>query len=151
MDAWTSTAAGHQPGRGGRPGGSPVRAASSSSASGSPCAPRTAASRTACAQGAGRPVAARSATVRTACSTRCRAVASSSVCVRTGSRPVLGSHRSWYQRHSRSQGVPHARLALRSHARSAASPAAVAPTASASRAENSSRAASLSPVRRPVA
>ena len=56
------------------PAASAPRTASSSSASGSPCAPRTAASRTACAQGAGSPAEARSATVRTACSTRWRAV-----------------------------------------------------------------------------
>ncbi len=77
-------------------------------------------------------------------------MASSSAWARSGSRPVGGLRRSWYQRHSRSQGVPHARLALRSQERSAASPAAVAPTASASRSANSSRASSLSPVRRPV-
>ncbi len=87
MAAWASTATGHQPGRGGRPTGAPARTASSSSASGSPCDPRTAASRTACAQGVGSPAAAWSATVRTACSTRCRAVASSSAWVAHGEPP----------------------------------------------------------------
>lgn len=84
MEAWDSTATGHHPGRGGRPVGTPARTVSSSSASGSPWEPRTAASRTACAQGTGSPAEARSATVRTACSTRCLAVASSSACAREG-------------------------------------------------------------------
>ncbi len=70
MVACARTATGHQPGRGGRPGGSPVRTASSSRASGSPWAPRRAASLIACAHGAGSPADARSETVRTACSTR---------------------------------------------------------------------------------
>ena len=149
MDACASTAAGHQPGRGGRPARRHRPAtASSSSASGSPSAPRTAASRTACAQGVGqpgrrprrRPYArpARRAAARWPPRRRLRP--------RGDAARSVGSRRCLVPAPQPQPGRP-ARAVRRCAATRARPPrpAAVAPTASASRSANSSRASLAEP------